>query len=329
MDVSTGNPGAIRRAWRRLAASAERLPLLTGFEQSRLSWARRVESLDEVPLAYRDFFRAQTGHGAFPYCVLTPSFKGYLWPATQKLVYVHQDSLVILDTVKDELAATSCAIEDIGYVEAGTVLLNSWIKFSGVAGNGILTAAQIRFNTVTDYLFKPFLERIRRPLVEASGSNLQAEQAKFDYLSPVNFKFMNYARGTILPGEKVLAHILQPEVRKVLIRVLGRPFYRTTILAHISILTDRELVIIRDEESEVSGSSIRYGGVWTYVPLQKIVSVSLSEMTDDLILVSIGLPENDHVDSLFAASNRRELDRFLAVLKGLVAPAPFERVLTR
>jgi hypothetical protein len=327
MDASTKNQSSVRRAWRRLAAGVESLPLLTGFEQSRLSWARRLESLDEVPQEYRDFFRAQTGGNAFPYCVLTPSFKGFLRPATPKLVYLHQDSLVILDTVMDELVATSYAIKDVGRIEVGTVLLNSWITFSGVAGNGLLTAVQVRFNTVTDYLFKPFLERIRQSLGEPSGSNLRAEQAKFDYLNPVNFKFMNYARGTILPGEKVLAHILQPEVRKVLIRVLGRPFYRTTVFAHISILTDRELVVIRDEESEAAGNSIRYGGIWTYVPLQKIVSVSLSEKADDLICVSLGLPENDHVDSLFAASNRPELDRFMAVLKAAIAPAPFERVL--
>ena len=87
--------------------------------------------------------------------------------------------------------------------------------------------------------------------------------------------------------------------------------FRTVCLAHLSILTDRELILIQDGTSKRWGGDIRYGGVWHYIPLDKITSISLAGPEDELFTMSVQLPEGNCIDSLFSASNRQEVDKFL------------------
>ena len=82
------------------------------------------------------------------------------------------------------------------------ILLKGWITINGISGNGVLTSTTLKFNTVTDRLFAPFLKEIRLfdNATDSSGSrtpDLQAEGKKFDYLLRRNFKFMNYALSLI------------------------------------------------------------------------------------------------------------------------------------
>jgi hypothetical protein len=55
-----------------------REPVLSAAEQTRFSWARLIQSSDELPPAYRSFFEARPAGEAFPYAVLTPTFAGFL-----------------------------------------------------------------------------------------------------------------------------------------------------------------------------------------------------------------------------------------------------------
>jgi hypothetical protein len=77
----------------------------------------------------------------------------------------------------------------------------------------------------------------------------------------------------------------------------------------MSILTDRELIIIREDER--LGARARYGGIWDYIALNKILSLSLSGKGDNLIVLSIHLPEGEHLEVLFQASAKQEVDLLL------------------
>jgi len=164
---------------------------------------------------------------------------------------------------------------------------------------------------VTDYLFTPFLDKIRPAPSAPRDADQSSERAKFDYLMHLNFKFMNYARRSLVPGEKVIHTVLQPEIRAKILTLFGRSLSRTISTAHLVILTDRELIMIREEKSGWRGDKTRYGGVWNYIPLDKITSISLTPKNDDLLVLSIHLPQDDHIDSLFSVSNRPEVELVL------------------
>jgi hypothetical protein len=83
----------------------------------------------------------------------------------------------------------------------------------------------------------------------------------------------------------------------------------------LSILTDRELIIIKEDPEKWAGNDTRYGGIWTYIPLNKITAVSLGERDPNTLTLSIHLPQNDEVSSIFALANRSELEQFVGQLE--------------
>ncbi len=294
-----------------------KLSLIAADEQTRKSWAKALASYDEVPDVYRDFLKTLPG-GAMPYMILTPSYEGFMSPTSERLLCSYDDRVFIVEKQRDRVVSTCYPFEDINYVEIGTVLLNAWIKISGIAGSGVLTSSTFKFNSVTDYLFDPLLRGIRPAPLDGGEAALKAERAKFDYLKRLSFKFMNYARRSILPGEKVLQSILQPAVRVQIFQFLDLPFSRTITPTHITILTNKELIIIQDEATRLWDKPIEYGGIWKYIPLRRIASLSLAQRENNIAVLSIHLCAGDRIDILFAASNEHELRLLLDQVEGML-----------
>jgi len=287
-------------------------------ERTKSSWARRIASYAAVPPVYQAFFEPlQAGGQDLPYTVLAPSFEGFLHRATEKLVCVLGQEVHILERSGNTFEAHCFPLAGIGYVEVRTVLLDSHIKICGVTEQGAPACCTLRFNSITDYLFRPIVERIRLATVDARDETQGAEREAFGHLVRVNYKFMNYARHSLLSREKVIHSILQPEIRESVLTVLGRTYHRTISPTHMIILVDGELITIREERRR-SGED-RYGGVWTYIPLVKIAALSVSEQSSGLLGLSIQLPESGCLDYLFQASARREVEQLLDCVRGLTA----------
>jgi hypothetical protein len=69
------------------------------------------------------------------------------------------------------------------------------------------------------------------------------------------------------------------------------------------------LITVREEDKRSAND--KYGGIWDYVPLGKIVKLSLSQKDGDLIGLSIHLPNVAPLKSLYGASAERELNELL------------------
>jgi hypothetical protein len=285
------------------------LPKLTAAEQTKLTWAKSIDSYEALPEVFKEYFDPFLLEGReFPYTVLTPSYEGFIHRTSEKLICEFDREIHVLERSGNGFEARCYPLECISYVEARTVLLDAYIKISGAAKNGVPALSILRFNSVTDYLFTPILEAIRLAQAQSKEAVLSSELKKFDQWAMVNFKFMNYARRSLVGGEKVIHTILQPEIRRRAFSILGLNFYRSISPTHVCILTDRELILIQEEERR---GEAKYGGVWDYVPLNKIVSLSLNEKDGNLIVLSIELPENTHLERIFQASAGREIDRLL------------------
>jgi hypothetical protein len=283
---------------------------LTTEEQTRLSWAKSIESYAAVPKVYKNFLEPFFAAGIeFPYTVLSPSYEGFIHRTTEKLICGFNRQIYVLERSGNVYDTKCFPLEGISYVEVRAILLDSHFKISGVTKDGVPATSSIRYNTVTDYLFTPLVDKIRLAAVGTQGAVQKSEAGKFDYLFKVNYKFMNYANRSLLGEEKVIHAILQPEIKARLLVVLGRMYYRSIAPTHMSILTDRELILIR-EETRQSGDD-RYGGIWDYIPLNKIADLSLGKKDSSLLKLSILLPENDRLELLYSASARQELDQLL------------------
>ena len=311
--MSAKNQNVFQSLWRQ---SQVALPLMHPAEQTKLSLARLILAYEDVPDCFKGFFTPFLSNGqTFPYCVLTPTFEGFLSRATEKLICDLGHAICILTRNGNGFEAQSFPLAGVSYVEIKTSLLDSRITISGMSSQGNLVTTTFRFNSVGDYLFTPFLERIRYLAVGEKEAVQLSEMDKFNQWSNLNFKFMNYARRSLLGREKVVEAILQPEILAARFSVLGKTFYKTISPTHATILTDRELILIREEHLQSGGG--RYGGAWVYIALDKISALRLDEKESNLLALSIHLPENERLEFLFQVSARNEIEQMLQRFKEL------------
>ena len=284
-----------------------------------LSWAKVIESCDDIPGAYQGAFQALPGNNrVFPYVILAPAFGKSRYQSAEKLICDIDDVFYVLESVDDQIVAKGYPRETIRDVEMGRFFLHSWITISGPTVDGVLASSTLEFNTATHRLFMPFLNKIRPAASGPDAMGLKVEQGKFDYLASMDIKFMNYARNSLTRGEKVIDILWQPAIRKRVLTLLGWPFYKTLSLAHLTILTDKEVILIRDAEYSRGNKGLGYGNVWQYIPFRSLRSASLTEETDNVLNLCFCLSPDTHLERIFAASNRREMEHFRNEIERLI-----------
>jgi hypothetical protein len=303
----------LKATWDRITNfNLDQIPLLTASEQTRGSWAKEIETPEMVPDIYKEFYTTQfNGKDNFPYSVLTPKFNGFLHHENEKLICSQDGKIFVLENVNNQLIDYCFSIQDINYIEAGSILLKAWIRINGLTDNGASASSTLRFNTVTEYMFHPFVDKIRSANTDGSSIVNASALAKFDYLSDIDFKFMNYAKNAVKSGERVIDHVFQPEIRSKFITILGKSLYRTASTTHISILTEKVLLMITDTGSGNANGNRRFGGTWLFIPVEKIQTGSITEKGDGLLELSLTLPEDEHIDTLFSELKKPDVERLL------------------
>jgi hypothetical protein len=301
----------LKMGWKLVSTAADaRLPVLSAAEQTKLSWASRIESYAAVPEVYKNFFEPLLADGrSFPYTVLTPSYERFIHRTTEKLICDFGGEIYTLERTGTSFEAQCYPVEGISYVEVRTMLLDSRIKISGIRRDGIPASTTLKFNSVTDHLLKPIVRRMRHVPGDSGGSVREAELEKFAGWARSSYKFMSYARRSLQGGEEVILAILQPEIRRFELKVIGMTYHKTIAPTHACILTDRELIMIREDERQTGED--KYGGIWDFIPLNKIEALSLNTKGNDLLVLSIQLVGDFYLESIFHVSMRKEIDQIL------------------
>ncbi|MGB8980696.1 MAG: hypothetical protein WCC12_02365, partial [Anaerolineales bacterium] len=277
--------------------------VITAARQTMAAWSKVIESREDIPSVYRNLFdRHFDTRQHFPYVILTPPLDKFLRKTTEKLVCDTDDAIYVFERDGNQIDASRYAYRDVYGVEVGVVLLDAWLTISGKTSAGEAGLSTIEFNTTSLRYFEPILKKMRPAPRPVDKAVLAAERDKFDSLATANFKFMNYGRESLIPGETVLQILLQPEIRQSLLTVFGKTFYKTLSPAHLTVVTDRELILIRDVERGRKATD-RYGGVWQYMPLHRLDSVNLSDAANDRLTLSIHCQPGRTIEKLFESSS--------------------------
>lgn len=289
---------------------------LTAARQTMAAWSRVIESRDEIPPIYRNRFDERFhGNTPFPYVILTPSLDKFARKTTEKLVCDDGNAIHIFERNGSEIDTSCYPYRDIYSVELGIILLDSWLTISGRTSQGQVNASTIQFNTTSLRYFTSILNKLRSAPSFVDQTQLTVERDKFDYLSTTDFKFMNYGRESLIPGETVLQILFQPEICQPLLSLFGRTFHKTIALAHLAVITDRELILIRDVELSRKSQISRYGGVWQYIPLFDLDMPAYSETASDRLTLSIRCRSGKTIEKIFEASRQPELEQFCSRLR--------------
>jgi len=275
-----------------------------------------IESYAEIPDIYESFFHPLLAQGRdFPYTVLIPSYEGFIHRQTEKLISDFGCEIYILEKKGNTFEMLCYLVEEINYVEFRTALLASSLQICGRTSAGVLASSTLAFNSITNYLLHPILTAMRHGTPGKNTTDASSESQPFNHLSQVNYKFMNYARQSLLAGESLIHSMLQPEIGERMFKVLGKEWFRLVSAAHMVILTDRELILIR--EGILRRKENKYGGTWDYIPLSKVRSLSINEKAGNLLELVVQLPEGIRFELPFAASARDEIKQVLDKFKKL------------
>lgn len=302
--------------WKKTLISAPPLrPRISEAEQTRETWALWIKSFDEVPEAYRSFFAPFLAQGyPFPYTLLIPGYVRYRRKTTEKLFCEIGGDVYILEKSGDGFEVRCYSLDTLDTIEFSRMLLDASLTLHGLDGSGKPASTLLQFNSVTDYLFTPLIWTMRGAARATEAEAYSPFIEQFDW-GPGRLKFTNFARHSLLPGEEVVQAILQPEIRRRMIPLLWKTWQRTLSPAHMGILTDRELILFR--EKIWPGAQDRYGGIWDYVPLNKIMAVTLNRKAGDLLELSFQLCHQRHLEILFQVALESELEQFLQPFQGI------------
>ncbi len=309
----------IRDIWNVVLPPLPQPSLMTGTAQTMLSWPKVIKSMDEVPDAFRTFFKTWLGDTAeFPHVILSPAKTGFFSASSDKLICQMNDTIYVVEQFRDRIIANGYTPENIRDVEVGVVLLHGWITIKGINKEGVPAVSMFLFNSAQSEMFSSFIAKIRSAPAKPDEAALNTEKSKLDYLSQLDFKFMNYARSSLMGGERVIHSVWQPEIFTTVGAVLGLSLTRSLSPAHLALLTDKEMILIQDEPRSRGNKGVRYGGIRHYIPLRSIGAVSLIEQANDLVTLSIHLSEDERVDSLFAVSKEKELLQLKTEIEKLI-----------
>jgi hypothetical protein len=296
------------------------LPTLTGSRQTKLPWSRVIASYDAIPESFRSSYKMIVGDQPLvPYTVFTPAIAGMRYKTTEKLLCEVNDAIYIWERIGKQVRMTEYPLKRISDFEIGYVLLFSWFTINGVTEAGILSSSTVEFNTVTGFYFDYFVNRLRPATAQIAACEQSEERAKFDNLAVENFKFMNFALESLSGSEKVLHIVWQPKISKPMLMLGWYKSYRALTLSHLTILTNKELIVIQDDERSGENRGSRYGGKWHYIALSHIKAISLVDHTDDLLILSLTLsPGERQVEIIFSASKKEKITELQDQLKKLI-----------
>jgi hypothetical protein len=283
---------------------------MTGARQTMMSWARVIDSFETLPDIYRNSLQTLTENfEPFPFIVLVPPQAGdWKRKPIERLLCDINNTFYILENADNQVVTTGYRYQDINRLELGNILLYSWFSINGktIAGNN--TISTVEFNEASLRHFEPFLRKMRPAPGIPNPSELIGEKSKLEYLLTENYKYLNFAQQSLVSGEKVIQSLYQSQINQPGLKVLGRTLYHSRSLAHLTILTDREVILIGDAEGISEKKRNKYGGIQCYIPLRSLDSVSVEEEPGDLLRLIFHVSPDEKIAKIFAVSRLQEID---------------------
>ena len=286
------------------------MPTQTLNPQKSLEGAKVVESFESIPEVYQEFFQPHLARGeTLPYTVLTPTYEISGDTVAGKLVCVIDHTLYVLERNENGLSKVCYPIDEINTVEVIHRPADLHVKVNGFTNLGQPATSVFGCSKSTDYIFAPLFQRIRLRIDSLNERAPSRHMERLDRWSDLKTGVLDMARHCLMAGETVIESILQPEIHPNIFSP-DRVFRGAKCATHICILTDKELVLIREDLP--LGKKDTCNSVCNFIPLNKINSLNVNRENEKFLVVSIRTTNGDVFESLFDVSLENDVNQFLA-----------------
>ncbi|MBI5668216.1 MAG: hypothetical protein HZC41_09435 [Chloroflexi bacterium] len=162
------------------------------------------------------------------------------------------------------------------YVRLGTILLYAYLELAWLDGQHI-EKRLIEYNAVGEQLIRQQVNRARQTI---SNRLPPAPLPPLASTAHLPFKFNNYLKYSLLPGEPVLAAVHQPAIKR------GDGWLQPYLSPNRTIaVTDRFLLLLEEPERR---RKTTYGIITGFVPLDRVRQVAFRQ-SDDLSWIRLDL----------------------------------------
>jgi hypothetical protein len=87
-------------------------------------------------------------------------------------------------------------------------------------------------------------------------------------------------------------------------------------VANLAILTQNELIFVHDDpEMQRIDDETRYGGVWKYVPLRRLIDVSIGSEHNALVHLHLDLIGDASLEIPFSATQIKEVEELTIAIR--------------
>jgi len=251
-------------------------------------WSAVIREYKDIPIEYSIYFPIISKE--LPYIIRIPEIKvPRELKRYEKLFCIYDEKVRVLEKKQGVVSKQEFPLDSITYMVHGELLLYSWLDIHAVAGG-----VRIPYNTVNDGIFNPIITAIRRKLFKETrlrynNEEHELELDKLDYLRERSYKFFNFGQRALLPGAVIRSSVFQNHLSG----------FAKSVAAALFILTDKELILLREEELPRNRKIPNYGIIFTFVPLVQITAVHFSSGT-----INITLTNNEIIRSNYSLENQ-------------------------
>lgn len=274
-------------------------------------WPIMVKRPSQIPDSFCEALDMEFG-AKWPYSVFIPPNKWDTAGKRPKVFSMVEDGIMYFEDMKTEVKQVFYPFEDILYVEIGRMLLSSWMTIHGMV-HGQYRQSTISYNTVRDDLFDPIIERIRTCITPDEALLEGQNGERLSDLKQLDMKFLNYTKNSLLPGEKIINIIYQPSVQEAHQQTMSELPEHT----HAVVLTDNELILIKEDNHKYKNIHSNYGVVKEFIPLTHIAEMSTEEAQSSLKM-HVNLNDKDELDRTFTDDQSDKLSQLIDKFKRLM-----------
>ncbi|MBB6216199.1 hypothetical protein HNQ80_002298 [Anaerosolibacter carboniphilus] len=248
-----------------------------------LQWARLINDKKDIPEIFTSCLSQILGDAiTLPYLIYAPQDTWRGQTIHDKLLFTHNNNAYILENSNGSIMVFCHAFEDIITIEHGKILLYSWIRIESMIDDKVIHSI-FQYNTVVESFFKEIMQTIRNSIVSKKiKANPNDKHGNFFSIEDLTCRLENYTKSCLLPYQKVASAVFQPAI-----------FKRSWLISkdllipnQLLILTSEELIIYKEEFEKADIS--KFGGIWSYIPLNKIRSLErIVDTSASLIVLSI------------------------------------------
>lgn len=240
------------------------------YEQRKMTFPnpKRVRIWQDIPAHYRALF---SENEEIPYMIYLPGSSSVLFKRKEKLIVLSHNRLILYEG--NPASVQEIYFDEILFIEHGKMLFSFWLTI--VCESQTYT---IRYNRGENDFF-PVMDSIRLKSYQVEKQIFTPEdyqeRKKINWLSNMHYKFMNTAKRSLLPGQRIVEALFQPSYTFQKNPYLQ--FMKHVYNPHLCMMTDNELILIQERKTIRTMTYDQYSVKKLFIPYQNIQSIHRKE----------------------------------------------------